>query len=406
MARILIISQVFYPDLSAVSQVLTDLAEDLRTRGHEVDVYSSRGAYENPSITFPSFEVHRGVRIFRLWQASFPKHSRLGRVLNFSSFNLSMMWRLLSASERYDLIIGTTVPPFLSFFGLLHARIRQLKYCFYAMDLQPELAIVYGYLDKSSLAAKIFMQMSDFVYRKSDLIVALDRYMASHIIKRGAKPDRVKAIAIWPAMSMRFVGPRLANPFRQRMSFGEKTVIMYSGNMAVVHPLNTLLAAALELRNDERFLFVFIGGGVRKKDVLDFQRNHRLENVVLLPLQPREEIHISLGSADLQVVIHGDGCTGYTHPNKIYGAMFLGKPILYIGPEQSHVSDILEQCPGNISVRHGASRELAERLNKFASSGAAEWECVGDRNERFAHEHFGRSSLLGRLITEIESILP
>ena len=49
MAHILIISQVFYPDMSAVSQVLTDLAEDLSVRGHAVDVYSSRDAYENPT---------------------------------------------------------------------------------------------------------------------------------------------------------------------------------------------------------------------------------------------------------------------------------------------------------------------------------------------------------------------
>ena len=207
-------------------------------------------------------------------------------------------------------------------------------------------------------------------------------------------------------MSTRLSGPRLANTFRQKMSFGEKTVIMYSGNMAVVHPLDTLLEAAVALRNDERFLFVFIGGGVRKKDVLDFQRDHGLKNIVLLPLQPREEIHISLGSADLQVVIHGDGCTGYTHPNKVYGAMFLGKPILYIGPEPSHISDILEQCPGNISVRHGAARELAEKIKLFASSGEAEWARVGERNRQFVCEHFSRVSLTNRLIMEIESIIP
>ena len=54
-------------------------------------------------------------------------------------------------------------------------------------------------------------------------------------------------------------------------------------------------------------------------------------------------LHLSLGSADIQVVVLGDGQVGYTHPNKVYGALFLGKPIIYIGPKESHVSDILEQ---------------------------------------------------------------
>jgi glycosyltransferase involved in cell wall biosynthesis len=407
MAHILVVSQVFYPDMSAVSQVLTDLAEDLGTRGHEVVVYSSRFGYEDPSISFPSYEVYREVKIIRLRQTRYSKQGKLGRILNFSSFNIAMMWRLFITSKvRHDLIIGTTVPPFLSFLGLLHAKIWRIKYCFYAMDLQPELAIASGYLKKSSIAARIFMKMSDFVYRKSELIVALDRFMASHIIERGANPDRVKTIAIWPAMSTRYTGSRLGNPFRQKMKFGEKIVIMYSGNMAVVHPLDTLLEAALMLRNEERFLFVFIGGGVRMQDVEVFKRGHGLSNIVLLPLQPRKEIHISLGSADLQVVIQGDGCRGYTHPNKVYGAMFIGKPILYIGPEPSHISDILMQCPGNISVKHGAIRELVEKIRIFSSSGEAELVRVGERNEQFSNKHFSRPFLIDRLVREIESIIP
>jgi glycosyltransferase involved in cell wall biosynthesis len=190
------------------------------------------------------------------------------------------------------------------------------------------------------------------------------------------------------------------------MGFGDKIIIMYSGNMAVVHPLDTLLEAALAMKDDERLLFVFIGGGVRRKGVEVFKRAHGLANIVLLPLQPREEIHLTLGSADLQIVIQGDGCTGYTHPNKIYGAMFLGKPILYIGPEPSHISDILEQCPGNISVEHRAPMELTEKIRTFASLGEAEWARIGESNKRFAESHFNRTSLIGRIIREIEAIIP
>jgi colanic acid biosynthesis glycosyl transferase WcaI len=51
-----------------------------------------------------------------------------------------------------------------------------------------------------------------------------------------------------------------------------------------------------------------------------------------LAYQDRSKLHLSLGASDLQVVILGDNQVGYTHPNKIYGAMFIGKPILYIGP--------------------------------------------------------------------------
>lgn len=401
------ISQVFYPDTSAVSQYMTDLAEDLCLRGHGVEVLSSRYAYENPRISYDSLESYHGITITRLWQTCFNKKSPLGRIINFASFNGAMLLRLMiTRKSRYDAIIGTTVPPFLSFIGLLAARLKRIRFCFWAMDLQPELAIVSGYLRKNSLAAKLFTKMSVHIYRKADLIVALDRFMASHIVRKGAHPERVKRIPVWQAMSQIYEGTRQANPFRQDMGFGNKIVVMYSGNMAVVHPLNTLLEAAAVLKDDSRFLFVFVGGGVRKKDVEEFKNKHNLDSIRLLPLQPREYIHVSLGSADLQVVVHGNGCTGYAHPSKIYGGMSIGKPILYIGPKPSHVADILDECPWNISVLHGEVDRLVDELRRFAELGEEEWRRMGKKNSEYAQLHFTRSLLCGRLIREIEGILP
>ena len=405
MASLLIISQVFYPDTTAVSQIMTDLAEDLCIRGHDVEVLSSRYAYENPHISFLPLESHRGIRIRRLRQTSFGKNNPVGRVMNFASFNGALLLRLINRKHRYDAIIGTTVPPFLSYIGLLAARLKRVPYFFYAMDLQPELAVVSGYLQEDSLVARLFMKMSNYVYRKSDLIVALDRFMASHIVCQGARPDKVKAIPVWPVMSQVYEGSRQANPFRREMGFGDKIVVMYSGNMAVVHPLDTLLDSAAALRDDARFLFVFIGGGVRKKDVANFKSKHDLANILLLPFQPREEIHISLGSADLQVVILGSSCTGYTHPNKVYGAMFIGKPVLYIGPKPSHVSDILDECPWNISVQHGEAARLVNELRYFADLGEQEWGRLGKKNREYAQRRFTRSLLSGQLIQEIENTL-
>ena len=103
-----------------------------------------------------------------------------------------------------------------------------------------------------------------------------------------------------------------------------------------MHPLTTLLETAVRLSDDKRFLFVHIGGGVRLQEVREYKEEYGLDNVMILPYQPRERIHLSLGSADIQVVSLGEGCVGYTHPNKVYGAMFIGKPILYIVGEVAY----------------------------------------------------------------------
>ena len=70
---------------------------------------------------------------------------------------------------------------------------------------------------------------------------------------------------------------------------------------------------------------------------------------------------------NIRDIILGDNGVGYTHPNKIYGAMFIGKPILYIGPSKSHVTDILKHVPGNLCVSHGQSETLVDQLISFAN---------------------------------------
>jgi glycosyltransferase involved in cell wall biosynthesis len=199
-------------------------------------------------------------------------------------------------------------------------------------------------------------------------------------------------------------GERLDNSFRKEHGLSDKIVIMYSGNMSVMHPLDTLLRAAGELRADDRFLFLFIGGGVRKLEVAKYQRENHLANIRLLPLQDRARISISLGAADLQAVVLGDGCVGLTHPNKIYGAMFIGKPILYIGPRPSHITEILDSCPGNISVPHGSTEELVRRLKEFASRSEEDRGKVGRSNREYGLIHFSAVKLKEALVSELLSV--
>jgi colanic acid biosynthesis glycosyl transferase WcaI len=180
---------------------------------------------------------------------------------------------------------------------------------------------------------------------------------------------------------------------------------MYSGNHSVMHPLTTLLDAAVILRHDPRYLFVHIGGGVKLKEVIEYKEKYNLKNILTLPYQPREYIHISLASADIQVVSLGDNCSGFTHPNKIYGSMFVGKPILYIGPHDSHISEILDKCPGNISVRHGETNLLVESLISFSKKSEQDINLIGHNNKIFANKFFHPKKLIKKMIKSIESVV-
>lgn len=405
--KILAISQVYYPDTASVSQHLTDLLENLSNKGHDVTVLSSKRDYENSKISYPKYEVINNVKIHRITNTSFGKKNKISRLIDFFTFNVLIFIKLLFIkNNNFNLIIGMTSPPLLSYIGLKLAIFKKIKFVYWTMDLQPELSIVANYINDGSKAAHLLQKRGDYIFKFSDKIITLDSFMKKHIINRiGKVKKNIDIIPVWPVLNKLYVGERLSNPFRVQNNFKDKIVIMYSGNHSVMHPLTTLLDAAVILRHDPRYLFVHIGGGVKLKEVIEYKEKYNLKNILTLPYQPRENIHISLASADIQVVSLGDNCSGFTHPNKIYGSMFVGKPILYIGPHDSHISEILDKCPGNISVRHGETNLLVESLISFSKKSEQDINLIGHNNKIFANKFFHPKKLIKKMIKSIESVV-
>lgn len=397
--KILLITQVFYPDTVSVSQHLWDLAEYLQTKGHDVTVFSSAYPYEEKNEKYSNYDEVKGVNIHRVNQSKFGKSRPIFRVLDFFTFSFNIGLKLFFIKKKsYDLILGTTVPPLLSFQGVLLSKIKKIPFYYWVMDLQPELSIASNLIKKDSIAAKFLTYIGNYSIKHSKKIISLDSFMTAYLIGRGVSPKDVFTIPVWPVIDKLYRGERNDNPFRIEHGFEDKIVIMYSGNHAFVHPLDTLLNTVKLLKDDPRFLFVFVGGGVRKKDVTEFKIIHKLKNIIQLPFQPRENIHNSLGASDIQVVIMGDNHVGFTHPNKIYGAMYVGKPILYIGPKQSHVTDIISDLDSNIIAEHSESEFIARELLKFASLNSIERGKIGKANFNFVNSNFSPEVLKRKML--------
>ena len=401
--KILIITQVYFPDTVSVSQHLTDLAERLASRGHSVEVISSRFGYASNDV-YAKKSHEKEISINRILHSNYNKNYFFFRALNFLTFNLAILFNLLFRRRSVDLVIGTTVPPFSALIGLYFAKMKRAPFCFWVMDLQPELAIASGLLKEKSIPAKFFKTLGNLIIRKSTRLISLDRFMTDYLVKRGARLSRIAEIPVWPVSEGFYDGTRNLNPFRINNNYGDKIVVMFSGNHAHVHPLNTLLEAARKLKDDQRFLFSFVGGGVRKKEVTSFKSKYQLTNIVQHEFQPRSSFHISIAASDLQVVVLGEGQVGFTHPNKVYGAMFLGKPILYIGPSSSHVTDILNQLENNLMVRHGDVDLLISQLLAFAVHNGDEMSIVGQKNFEYARQNFSPEYLLDKMVNALENL--
>ena len=132
-----------------------------------------------------------------------------------------------------------------------------------------------------------------------------------------------------------------------------------------------------------------------------FRSEQKLPNVVILSYQPVEKLSAALSAADLHVVVMGDPFVGTIHPCKVYNALAVGAPLLYLGPETSHVTDILDGAvrpSPHISVRHGEAAKLAEAVLQLSKTPQ---RLTSVEMERTA-TRCSRATLLHKMVTAVE----
>lgn len=181
---------------------------------------------------------------------------------------------------------------------------------------------------------------------------------------KGAQAQKIAVLHPWAHDEMLEPVGHKENPFRRDHRIEEKFIVMYSGNHSVCHPLDTLLEAAYELRDDDSVIFLFVGEGDQKHRVKRFKEKHELFNILLLPYQEREKLRYSLCGADLHVVVMGEPFVGIVHPCKIYNILSVGSPFVVIGPEESHLTDIIGELGTGRRVDHGDVKGLTRLIRE------------------------------------------
>lgn len=401
--KILLLNQVFYPDVVSTAQHLSELATVLAERGHEVAVITGRRAYDDPEKLFPAREHWRGVRIFRVFSTRFGKQAKWRRATDFVSFIFSSCARL-AFLPRYDVVVALTTPPLISFIGAWRAKLWRARFYYWVMDLNPDEAVAAGWLRAGSLVGRMLEQMSRFSLRQADRIIALDRFMRDRIVAKGIAPEKIAVIPPWSHDNEVRFDVAAREQFRKTHGLQDKFVVMYSGNHSPVHPLDTLMRAAEKLQADASIIFCFVGGGSEFKRMQRWAEIGKRANVLCLPYQPLNRLAAALSAADTHVVVMGNGFVGLVHPCKIYNILNVGAPVLYIGPHPSHLSEILEVVNSErvcASLRHGDVDGVIKHIAWVRqSSGSVA------RRVPAMHPMFSAKTVLQRLVTELESAGP
>jgi colanic acid biosynthesis glycosyl transferase WcaI len=362
-ARFLFVNQYYWPDLASTGQHLTDLCEHLAAAGHQVRVLCSRGLYLEGRGQAPARETHRGVEIRRLRATAFGKgRTLLHRALDYGSFHLAVALELLR-ERRADVVVTLTTPPLLGLMGRLCQLLRRARHVHYVMDLHPDAEFELGLLRRDSLAGRLLDFLCAHPMRRAEVNVVLGPYQGARALAKGVAAERLVEIPVWSRREEITPLEHGQNPFRGELELHGRFVVMYSGNAGLVHQFEELIEAAALLREAAPdVLFLFVGGGPRRREVEAAARERGLTNLRFADYVPRERLSQSLSAADVHFLSLRPEQTGVAVPGKLQGILASARPVLFVGARACESADTIRAAEAGLCFEPGQGPALAQAI--------------------------------------------
>lgn len=364
--RILIYSYNYYPEPIGIAPLMTELAEGLVKRGHQVRVvtampnYPERRIYDAYKNKLYLTEYKNGVQIQRSYVWIRPQPNLLDRILLDASFVVTsfvpalMGWRpdvILATSPSLPVCVPTTI-------------LGWLQNCPVVLNLQdilPEAAIHVG-LIKNQLLIKAFTVLEKFAYRTATKISVIADGFVENLLNKNVKANKIVQIPNWVDVNFIRPLPKENNSFRTDHKLNDKFVVLYSGNIALTQGLETVVKAASKLRHIPDITFVIVGEAQGLQRLQQECQNCGADNVLLLPFQPREKLPEMLAAADVGLVVQKKNVISFNMPSKIQVLLASGRALVASVPDNGTAARAIKQSGGGVVVPPEDSDALAKAI--------------------------------------------
>ncbi|MBE9200561.1 glycosyltransferase family 4 protein [Nodularia sp. LEGE 06071] len=364
--RILIYSYNYYPEPIGIAPLMTELAEGLAKRGHQVRVitampnYPERQVYKDYQGKWYLNEYKNNVQIQRSYIWIRPQPKLLDRILFDASFVVTSFLPAL-CGWRPDVILSTSPSLPVCVPAALLGWLRACPVVLNLQDILPEAAIHVGLL-KNKLLIKIFAALEKFAYHTASKISVIADGFVENLISKGVAPEKIEQIPNW--VDVNFIRPsaKKNNPFRAAHNLNGKFVVLYSGNIGLTQGLETVVKAASELRHVPDIAFVIVGEAKGLQRLQKYCLNCGADNVLLLPLQPRKQLPEMLAAADVGLVVQKKNVVSFNMPSKIQLLLASGRALVASVPENGTAAKAVRQSGGGVIVSPEDSNALSAAI--------------------------------------------
>ena len=385
---IIFVNRYFYPDHSATSQLLSDLAFDLASRGETIHVITGCQLYGDPQAALPAEESIRGVHVHRVRTSRFGRGQLLGRLVDYLTFYVGATWQLLRMIRPGDVVVAKTDPPLMSVCAGWVATFKRGVLVNWVQDLFPEVATSMHVRGVRFLGSAL-KSLRNQSLRLGRSNVVLGEIMAKRLREEGIPSDRIAIIENWADGEVIQPIEKKDNPLIREWRVEDKFILGYSGNMGQVHEFRTMIDAAERLKAVDTIAFVFVGDGMARPWLVSEVARRGLTNVQFHPYQAVDRLSWSLSVPDVHFVSLRPSLEGLIVPSKFYSVAAAGRPIIHIGDRHGEIASILEReqcgwsfCIGDVDALVACILRLAVSRHEAIEAGLRARQAFDERYSR------------------------
>ncbi len=360
----------FPPEIGSASHLFYEFAKGLMERGHTVTVattFPRRYNIVTNDVNLPpkyrgGFLIKEkldGINVIRL-RSPAPKYSPTLRGMEHFFVPLLTLFGGLLA--KTDIIIVYTPPLPLVFAGWLLSKIKRIPLIITIQDLYPQAIIDLGFL-KNPVLIKIFRILEKLIYVLSDQVIVYSESNKRYVATKTHK-NKITIIPNWYDRAIKVSNKY--NELRKKLDIEEKFVVTYAGIMSYSQDLETIVNAALVLKDEKNVVFLLVGEGPQKKAIEKKIDSLKLKNVIILPFQPKETYSTLLAASDVCIVTLDKNKVTYPAvPRKLNDIMAAGRAVIANVPLDGDVPKIIQEAKCGFSVKPKNPKDFAETILKL-----------------------------------------
>ena len=407
MTHILFLTPYYPPEKGAAAVRISETAERLVKRGHQVTVLTTLPNYPT-GIVPEEYRGHvlqeeelEGVRVVRFWSYVSPNKGFLRRVLAHFSFGCLaplLGWRSIG---HPDVIIVESHPLFNAIAGRILARGKHCPFIFMVSDLWPASAIELGVL-RNSVLIRLAQWLEQSTYKRAALIWALSQGIREGIIQCGIPQERV--FLLTNGADLRKFCPLPQMQARAELGWDDRFTVLYAGTFGLSHRLTTVLEAARQMQDRADIHFVLVGDGTERADLIAKAQKWDLKNVTFFEAQPHDRMPLVLAGADVCLVpMRNLPLFEGRLPLKIFEVMACARPMLLgvegearrLAEQDAHAAMYVE--PENVEALVEGILYLYEHQE--------EAKLLGLNGRAYVEAHYDRDQLTAELDGYIARLL-